>query len=339
MLLNGFSGIKAAMRAFPIPVATGLVGTCRWVLPRLMVAGIMLLTLAPLMREHSVLMDFLAHFLVQSAVLSVAIGLCLLTYRRWVGTGLVALCLIVQASLLQPDFLAASAAHPTPTSVRVLFSNVWTRNRQLEAYAEQIRAHDPDIVVLAELNARTTVLIDELGSTYPYSVDCLQHWACDSVVLSRLPIVEDLSGWSGDHRVATSAARIAAPFGPFVVAGVHLDRPLPPRRLQRQEHQVDGLVTLLASIDSPLLLVGDFNASPWGRLLPSLASKTGLELAWGLEGTWPAQAPWPMRIPIDHALTGRGLALLDREVVRLPGSDHRALLLRIGLRDGERIEM
>ncbi len=322
-----------------ISIATRLVGACRWVLPRLMLAAIMLLTLAPLLREHSVLMDFLAHFLMQSAVLSVVVGVFLLTYRRWIATALTALCLIVQASLLQPDFFAASAAHPAPTSVRVLFSNVWTRNRQLEAFAAQIRALDPDIVVLAELNARTTVLVEQLGSTYPYSVDCLEHWSCDSVVLSRLPIVEDLSDWLADHRVATSAARIATPFGPLAVAGVHLDRPLPPLRLQLQERQVEGLVRLLANIDNPLLLVGDFNASPWGRLLPSLARKTELELAWGLEGTWPAQVPWPLRIPIDHALTGRGLALLDREVVHLPGSDHRALLLRVGLRDGERVEM
>ena len=108
-----------------------------------MLAVITLLTLAPLLREHSVLMDFFAHFLLQSAVLSVAVGLFLLTYRRWIATGLIALCLIVQASVLQPDFFAASAAHPTPTSVRVLFSNVWTRNRQLDAlpsrFAHSIR--------------------------------------------------------------------------------------------------------------------------------------------------------------------------------------------------------
>jgi len=299
----------------------------------------MLLTLAPLLREHSVLMDFLAHFLLQSAVFSIVVGLALLIYRRWIATGIAALCLMVQASLLQPDFFAASAAHPTPTSVRVLFSNVWTRNQQLDAFAAQIRALDPEIVVLAELNSRTNVLVEQLRSTYPYSVDCLEHWTCDSVVLSRLPIVEDLSDWLGDHWVATSAARIAAPFGLVAVAGVHLDRPLPPLRLQRQERQIEGLAALLANIDSPLLLVGDFNASPWGRLLPSLARKTELELAWGLEGTWPAQAPWPMRIPIDHALTGRGLALLDREVIRLPGTDHRALLLRVGPSDGEGLGM
>ena len=97
--------------------------------------------------------------------------------------------------------------------------------------------------MLAELNSRTTVLIERAGlrPIRTASIAC-EHWACDSVVLSRLPIVEDLSDWLGDHRVATSAARIATPFGPFAVAGVHLDRPLPPRRLQRQEHQVDGLV-------------------------------------------------------------------------------------------------
>ncbi len=330
MILKAFSRIPVSMSTISISAAQRSIGICRAALPLMLLAVILLLTLAPILREHSVLIDFFAHFLLQSAIFSLAAGLFLLACRRWIATGLVTVCLIAQASFLQPDLFPASAAHPQPTSISVLFSNVWTGNRQVDAVAEKVRSLDPDVVVLAELNSRTAALVEDLATAYPYSVDCFRHLACDSVVLSRLPVLEDLSDAILDHRVATSAARIAAPFGTVAVAGVHLDRPLPPRRLHRQELQVNGLVALLAEIDSPLLVVGDFNASPWGRLLPSFARDAGLELAWGLEGTWPALAPWPFRIPIDHALTGRGMALLEREVIRLPGSDHLALLLRVG---------
>jgi endonuclease/exonuclease/phosphatase (EEP) superfamily protein YafD len=299
-----------------------------WPAPLLLLVVVM--TAAPYFGQHSTKLDFLGQFLIQTAAGTTLALVLLVAFRRWLalGFGLAALCF--QVAILQPSFFPARAGTEATRTVDVLFANVWWHNQRLDAAVAQIIDWAPDIVVLAELDQQNRTILDALATTYPYRIDCLDYWACDSAVLSRLPIIEDLTGWSGKRRIATSAALIDTSFGPLAVAGVHLDQPLPPWRLREQERQAEGLVELLAPIEAPLLLVGDFNAAPWGRLLRGFARDAGLEIAWGLEGTWPAMLPWPLRIPIDHALTGRGLELVEREVARLPGSDHRALRLRVG---------
>jgi endonuclease/exonuclease/phosphatase (EEP) superfamily protein YafD len=299
-----------------------------WPLPLL--AGLGVLTAAPFLGEHSMLVDFASQFLLQAAAGTLGLLLLFLVTRHWRSAGLALVALVLQCAVLQPSPFPARAAHDAPAHIEVLFSNVYFSNQRLDALATEILRVDADVVVLAELDRRTGTLLDHLADAYPYRVDCLAHWSCDSAILSRLPLVEDLSAWQAERRIAMSAARLATAFGPIAIAGVHLDQPLPPRQLGRQERQVDGLLEMLARIDDPLLLVGDFNASPWARLMQGLAAGSGLEIAWGIEGTWPAALPWPLRIAIDHALTGQGLVLLDRAVIHLPGTDHKALQLRVG---------
>jgi endonuclease/exonuclease/phosphatase (EEP) superfamily protein YafD len=298
-----------------------------WPLPLLvLIAG---LTAAPFLGPFSAKMDFLGQFLLQAAAGTTATLVLFVIVGRWFAAGAAVLALLVQLVVLQPSFFPARAGSEAPATIDILFANVYWKNQRNAAMAEAIIALDPDVVVLVELDKKNRALPAALAAAYPHRVDCLAHWTCDGALLSRLPILEDLSDWRADRRIAMSAARIETAFGPIAVAGVHLEQPLPPGRLRRQERQTEGLTEMLAAIEVPLLLVGDFNSSPWGRLLQGLAADTGLDIAWGLEGTWPAILPWPMRITIDHALTGRGLELVDRQVIRLPGTDHMALKLRV----------
>ncbi len=299
-----------------------------WPLPSL--AGMGLLTAAPFLGAWHVLIDFLGQFLIQAMAGTIVLAVLLLITRRWRSAGLAAVALVLQTAVLQPSLIPARAAQDEPGHIDVLFHNIYWGNQRLDALAAEIVGRSPDVVILAEVERRLEPMLAQLAEAYPYRITCLAHWTCDTVIFSRLPVLEDLSEWHAEQRMAMSAARLDSPFGPITVAGVHLDRPLPPGRLRMQERQVAKLVDMLAPIEEPLLVVGDFNASPWGRVMRGLADGAGLEIARGIEGTWPAMLPWPMRIAIDHALTGRGLVLLDREVVRLPGSDHKALGLRIG---------
>jgi endonuclease/exonuclease/phosphatase (EEP) superfamily protein YafD len=331
MLRLAVCGIKRLTLNQPDSTPRMLLDLARrfWPVPPLL--AVLLLTAAPYLGDHSTKLDFLGQFLIQTAAGTALLLIAFAAARRWLAGGLTLIAFGLQLAVLQPaSWFPAHAGADAPQTVEVLFSNVWWHNQRVDEAAAQIRAWAPDIVVLAEIDERNRPILDTLAADYPYRVDCLQHWACDSAVLSRLPIVENLSAWNGKRRIATSVARIATPFGHLAVAGVHLDQPLPPRRVREQERQAEGLVELLSPIEDPLLLVGDFNAAPWGRLLRGLARDAGLEIAWGLEGTWPAALPWPLRIPIDHALTRNGFELVGREVVRMPGSDHKALRLLVG---------
>jgi endonuclease/exonuclease/phosphatase family metal-dependent hydrolase len=113
-----------------------------------------------------------------------------------------------------------------------------------------------------------------------------------------------------EPRVAV-VARVEAPAGPLEVVATHLSylRPWNVRQLRR-------LMAALHGRGRPLVLMGDLNLGPRrvGRL-------TGLTpLASG--ATFPAHAP---RVQIDHVLAD-GVSAIGGRVVRLPLSDHRALV-------------
>ncbi len=299
--------------------------------PWLLLAGLVGLTLAPFLGDYSRKLDFIGQFLIQTAALTVLALVLLLLMRQLLPAAGAALCLVLQLSILQPSLIQARAGVDASGRIEVVFSNVWTQNERLGELGARLLAIHPDVVVLTEIRGdKPMELVESLADAYPYRADCETHWWCDTVVLSRLPILENRSNETRPPIIGMAAARVQTGFGPVTIAGTHLTQPLPPRRQRVQEMQTEALATMLGGVDEPLLLVGDFNSVPWGRLIRAFVATTGLEVAPGLEGTWPSILPWPLRLPIDQAFTGRGLQLLSREVITLPGADHKALRLEVG---------
>lgn len=81
------------------------------------------------------------------------------------------------------------------------------------------------------------------------------------------------------------------------------------------------------------LLVGDFNAAPWGFVMNEIATRGQLQILGGPGGTWPSALPQALRIPIDHMLAGHGLSFVSREVLPFAGSDHVPVLASVAVTD------
>jgi endonuclease/exonuclease/phosphatase family metal-dependent hydrolase len=132
-------------------------------------------------------------------------------------------------------------------------------------------------------------------------------------------------------------ARIAgAP--PVRVKAVH---PLPPLN-RRWAPTWSAAMRRLPGSDSRgdvQLLAGDFNATLDHRLLRALLSRGYVDAAdaagAGLTWTWPALGhPHTLPITIDHVLVDRRVRSLGVTAVRIPGTDHRALIARLRLPRG-----
>ena len=86
--------------------------------------------------------------------------------------------------------------------------------------------------------------------------------------------------------------------------------------------------------DREILLMGDFNTSPWSLAFRRLLSRSGLRDAaggFGYRPTWPAQRPW-LGIPIDHHVVSDGIVVKRFSVVGPTGSDHLAVYSELGFR-------
>lgn len=86
----------------------------------------------------------------------------------------------------------------------------------------------------------------------------------------------------------------------------------------------------LADASEHLLLLGDFNATPWSprlRLLTSAGLRRAPQL--GARGTWAADRWHALTLPIDHFFVRGEIRVADLEFLPWTASDHRPLRARI----------
>ena len=116
---------------------------------------------------------------------------------------------------------------------------------------------------------------------------------------------------------------------------LHGPRPLE-YSLTNYFHYWADIQTLVAQQPKPLIVIGDFNATPFSRAYQQLTSgrlrSAHRDVGRGYATTWPNGKQWLPPIRIDHALLSPRVECLDIFEGRGAGSDHRPLILDVRLR-------
>ena len=123
------------------------------------------------------------------------------------------------------------------------------------------------------------------------------------------------------------------PSGTLHVVGFHLIPPLTPQRLAWRNEQLAIAGEVLAEVDAPMLMVGDFNTTPWSASFRAFRSENNLS-GFNTRATWPVWLGFA-GIPIDHAFVSPDLRILGIETGPDIGSDHRPLLIDVAPRPAE----
>lgn len=235
-----------------------------------------------------------------------------------------------------PD--AEPAPRPSGETVTFYQHNVWARNPDPEGVIDAVLEADADIVALAEATDETFAPFDaSLNARWPNQVkrDFGDTRSTRLKLLSKYEIIEQSLAPASDRAPAILKARVRTPGGPLTVFVVHFTRPWPFDEPSAQLEQLAGLSAAVEKVNGPIVLLGDFNSAPWGRL-SSLLDKAGFQLANDPRmGTWPARVPhrpdlpsieWPAlsAIPIDLAYCWGAVTCTDHVVGPSHGSDHRS---------------
>jgi endonuclease/exonuclease/phosphatase (EEP) superfamily protein YafD len=112
-----------------------------------------------------------------------------------------------------------------------------------------------------------------------------------------------------------------------------MTRPFPHRPYESQREQAREIGGVVGGIAGAKLVLGDFNAAPWGYVVRTIERRGSVRAATGAAGTWPSVLPGQLRIPIDHIMAGPGLSFVSREVLPSAGSDHRPVAAEIAVTD------
>ncbi|MFG2719824.1 endonuclease/exonuclease/phosphatase family protein [Streptomyces sp. NPDC048416] len=174
------------------------------------------------------------------------------------------------------------------------------------------------------------------ASDYPYRDVVREDGSAGSAILSRFPL----------KPAEPIASEMAMPGAVATIGGrdvrLQLAHPMPPLpghdKTWRQELGRIGEFAASAR-GRPVILAGDFNATQDHALFRSVldggalhdsARLTGQAHAW----TWPADRTSPVRTQIDHVLVSGDFKATSARFLTLRGTDHRALLVTLGLYGG-----
>ena len=275
--------------------------------------------------------DVFSQFTLQFIVVTVAFIIGRVMPRAKLLTAFLVLILGVTAIGVWPHLATRSptvldTAAADEKMLRVASFNTFYANDQVDAVKAEVQRIDADVIALVEVGPNKRPMLDDLRSRYPYQANCFSLDYCNLAILSKLPIAETSSqvGWEGAPYLA---AKLGPEAGGLTVIAVHTIR-FPHSRAQYR--QVEALAARIESMPGRKLVMGDFNATPFSRIIDGMVGRAGLKRLSKLP-SWPSQVDLP-QIAIDHIFVSPGIRLLESQQIGKPaGSDHFPIIMAIAV--------
>lgn len=267
--------------------------------------------------------DVIASFTVQFILVIAAFALGGLMPRFKALASLVLLVIFVAGygawPLLRHDNqLAAGTTAPAGTKLlRVASFNTKARNKDIAALAMEIVRLDADVVTILELTPDRASLLDLLKANYAYQFNCNTDPHCKAAIVSkhRLASTAFAGRWDGPPYVS---AKLGPEWAGVTVVGIHTQR-FP--NTEAHFRHARGAVKLVETIPGHVILMGDFNATPFSRIIKIIEQGTGFTRQTFLP-SWPAQFGLP-QLAIDHIFLSPALKPMSPvQMGEAAGSDH-----------------
>ena len=281
--------------------------------------------------RFSLTLDHFTHFALFYAAVGLFAGaFALLTNAR--GRRLtLALCIVaVLASLgLMAPELVRETGHrlpeTAPGTIKVIQFNALRTNTDLRRTVNWLIAQNPDVVAVSEARADLRdLLVARTGWKVAGAKGTLMIFTRERYLRMerpRLPKGSQLTFVNATYAMAG---------GEIEVVTTHLDWPTRPI-FRRQPQDLESVASRRPT--ARMLLLGDFNNTPWSRHIRGLDSRLDLIRRDKAVATWPAQVlgrAWPLPfLPIDHIYAGPGWATIKVERGPWLGSDHYPLIVTL----------
>ncbi|MFC5065881.1 endonuclease/exonuclease/phosphatase family protein [Actinomycetospora atypica] len=265
----------------------------------------------------------------------VVLGLLALAVRaRWWPT-LVPLLVIagLSAAALVPRAIPDGPAPDAGPDLTVMSLNVDRGGADVPALAALLRERRPDVLVLPEagepFRTRLAAQIPDLGYRSFSSVPPSEPDALGTTILAGPGL--------GDVRARVVPARFpwleltGGALGATRLVGVHVVSPVP-ALIDAWPGELDSLARWCAPGAGPAAVVGDLNATAdltAFRRGTAGCTDAGDEAGKGLLATWPVGLPRWLGAQLDHVLVGGGVGVDGFDVVEVPGTDHRGLVVTV----------
>jgi endonuclease/exonuclease/phosphatase (EEP) superfamily protein YafD len=222
-----------------------------------------------------------------------------------------------------------AAEAPRTPFIRVLSFNILNSNYENgPAIAGFIKGSGADIVMVMEASPLFDHLAD-LATVYPAREGCDEAQTCDLMLLSKTPLTDaEMHDLGPTWRNRLITAHTVVDGEPFTAVAAHMVKPYFDWAAVGEAHT---LLRVLAKIQGPMVLSGDFNAAPWSDNIEWLVRDGKLITAGNYPATWPV-ALGPLGVPIDNMFTRDGLFIDSlKSLDDTMGSNHRGLIAELSI--------
>jgi endonuclease/exonuclease/phosphatase (EEP) superfamily protein YafD len=276
-------------------------------------------------------LEMLSHLRVQFAAGTTLFVAIFLVQRAYVAAAAATLLLVANAAPLIPYFVPGlgsgheDRAHPDAAAIRVITLNLQGQRADLDAVRRLIRREAPDIVLITEFETDPALLLRDLDDIFPHRAGSGHAGVFRLLLLSRFAVAEARLHRPSIEFLPVLEVRLCpAAADCFAVIGLHAPGPGSFGTEWRDAALRFAARRAAAVADGRVIVMGDFNATPWSRIFAQVLRIGGLaDTAVGssFRATWTARLP-VFGLPIDHVLVGRGIGVGERRVADSIRSDH-----------------
>ncbi len=284
------------------------------------------------------------------------LGLALLAVALFAAANRRRRLLLVSAAIALPALAPAlwsyrprSLPQPPPGAdvLTVMSANLLYSRADADALAEQIAAHNPDVILFQEYSsldrARLAPILDD---RYPHRAAVERDDAFGQAVYSRRPFLSQPRNYPPGNQppgglvwfVPQITVQVDLAGSPVSITNVHVLPPVSLEYIITHRLQAGALADLAAADVSrgrSVILAGDLNAAPRSHHYRAM-ERAGLREAHHLAGrgrgtTWPrtgALAHLP-GIRLDHVFLSPDLLCLHAATTADTGSDHKPVVARV----------
>jgi endonuclease/exonuclease/phosphatase (EEP) superfamily protein YafD len=279
-------------------------------------------------------LDLLSHFREQYVLFFVVVLVAAICLRTRVGIILSMLGILLNASPFLPFYVPRSPVREGQRLL-VLSANVQVDNTAYDRLRSYIAKLQPDIIVLEEVNTVWLSQLTPLRLAYPYAVVAARNDYSGMLMLSKLPLKQPRVVPLGRQRLSSVVATVLWEGKEILIIGTHPYPPLGARSTALRNDQIQAVGKFITAQSLPVVLVGDFNASPFSYPYRQLLSATDLSdcaEGFGYQATWQYRPFVPLLgISLDHCFHSPELSVAESFVGEDIGSDHRPIVNRISL--------
>ena len=253
-------------------------------------------------------------------------------FSSWMALFVLGLGLNV-GGMLWGDWVMVNDTAAPQLTITHLNIDAWANNhtrafaylRQTESDLLLIQEVTPAIAeqFAAQLPGYTAVLVEALWNTHG-SAALLRNEAALTMTAAELLYLPPSSVRPLLHVKGVVAGQTVS------FLSLHTTRPRNAGTVAGQAAELAAVAQWSKQQPDALVIIGDFNVTPWTRPFQQLLTNGGLNAVRPrpYSGTYPAGLPSALRLPIDHAVFSDDIVITDYQVDAAVGGDHRPLTIK-----------